>query len=108
MTTWRSLGLWAVVAAPASMVAKVLVGSALWSLAPQAASPAAAADAETPVGIIAAQIRRQGYTCDKPKSAKRDPAASEPNQEVWILTCEAETYRVELIPDMAAKVERID
>jgi hypothetical protein len=27
---------------------------------------------------------------------------------VWILQCESGSYRVRLIPDMAAKVEKID
>jgi hypothetical protein len=63
---------------------------------------------ETPKEIIADQIRRQGFACGGPLSAERDHARSKPNQAVWVLKCEAATYRVRLTPDMAAHVERID
>jgi hypothetical protein len=38
----------------------------------------------------------------------RDAQASKPDEEVWLLRCEGASYRVRLIPDMAARVERID
>jgi hypothetical protein len=63
---------------------------------------------ETPQNDIAAQIRRQGYTCDKPESATRDREHSKPNAAVWILKCENRSYRVRLTPDMGAAVEAID
>jgi hypothetical protein len=63
---------------------------------------------EVPAEIIAVQIRDQGYACDRALSAKRDEKLSKPNEAVWILKCENATYRVRLIPDMAAKVERLD
>jgi hypothetical protein len=56
--------------------------------------------------IIAAQIRDQGYACNKALSAKRDEKLSKPDEATWILKCENATYR--LIPDMAAKVEKLD
>jgi hypothetical protein len=61
---------------------------------------------EMPAEIIAAQIRDQGYACDKALSAKRDGERSD--DAVWILKCQNETYRVRLVPDMAARVERLD
>ena len=67
-----------------------------------------AEDVESPKDDIAAQIRSQGYACDQPQSATRDPQASKPNEEVWILRCEGASYRVRLIPDIAARVERIN
>jgi len=69
--------------------------------------PAIAGDAERPKDDIAAQIREQGYDCDQPQSATRDVEASKPDEAVWLLTCEDASYRVRLIPDMAAQVERI-
>lgn len=60
---------------------------------------------ETPVAIIAAQIRQQGFTCEEPRRAERDVQASRPNEVVWMLICENTTYRVTLIPNMAARVE---
>ncbi len=69
---------------------------------------AVAGDVEGPEDDIAAQIRAQGYTCDKPQSATRDDQASKPDEAVWVLRCEGASYRVRLIPDMAAQVERID
>ncbi len=67
--------------------------------------PAQAAD-EMPAEIIAVQIREQGYTCDKALIAKREHP--ELDDAVWILKCNNASYRVRLIPDMAAKVERLD
>ena len=63
---------------------------------------------EDPTNIVADQIRAQGYKCDTPQSAKRDAQASKPDEEVWILQCESGSYRVRLIPDMAATVEPLD
>ncbi|HSB58675.1 MAG TPA: hypothetical protein VLD66_03655 [Methyloceanibacter sp.] len=63
---------------------------------------------EDPTNIVADQIRAQGYKCESPQSAKRDPQASRPDEAVWILQCESGSYRVRLIPDMAATVEKID
>jgi hypothetical protein len=62
---------------------------------------------ETPAEIIAVQIRDQGYACGKALSAERDEALSKPG-EAWILKCDNASYRVRLIPDMAARVERVD
>jgi hypothetical protein len=74
------------------------------------AATAFAADAgaqnETPADIVAAQIRTQGFRCDKALDAERVSHA--PNAAVWILRCGNATYRVRLTPDMAARVERID
>ena len=42
-----------------------------------------------------------------PAQAERDQPASRPNETVWILRCGNATYRVTLIPDMAARVERL-
>jgi hypothetical protein len=58
--------------------------------------------------IIADQIRDQGYACKESLSAERDPAYSRPDEPVWILECDNATYRVRLIPGMAADVERLD
>jgi len=63
---------------------------------------------QSPKVDIAAQIRAQGYACDQPQSATKDAQASKPDEEVWLLRCEGASYRVRLIPDMAARVERID
>jgi hypothetical protein len=68
----------------------------------------AASAQEDPTNIIADQIRAQGYKCDSPQSAQRDPQASRPDEAVWILQCESGSYRVRLVPDMAAKVEQIN
>jgi len=57
--------------------------------------------------IIADHIRSQGYVCDSPLSAKRDAHASKPDEQVWALSCAKGRYRVRLVPDMAAVVEKI-
>ena len=69
---------------------------------------ASASPQNDPTNIVADQIRAQGYKCDSPQSAKRDAQASKPDEAVWILQCESGSYRVRLIPDMAATVERLD
>jgi hypothetical protein len=68
----------------------------------------AALGQEDPTNIVSDQIRAQGYKCDSPQSATRDAQASRPDEQVWILQCESGSYRVRLIPDMAARVEKID
>jgi len=65
------------------------------------------ASAETPADMLAAQIRSQGFTCNKASRAVRDAKRSKPDYEVWVLTCENATYRVSRYPDLAAKVEKL-
>jgi hypothetical protein len=65
-----------------------------------------AGEEEQPAEIIAVQIRKQGFECQKPKSAVLEHAQSKPDEPVWILQCENATYRVRLVPDLAAEVER--
>jgi hypothetical protein len=60
-----------------------------------------------PKDMLAAQIRSQGFACDKPQRATRDAKRSKPDHEVWVLKCENAIYRVGRYPDMAAKVERL-
>ena len=62
---------------------------------------------EEPKDTIAAQIRAQGFACDKPRSAVRDAKKSKPDEAVWVLKCNNAAYRIRLNPDMAAKVERL-
>jgi hypothetical protein len=69
---------------------------------------ALALDGEDAKDVIAAQLRDQGYACDNPQSATRDENASGPDEAAWVVTCEGGSYRVKLVPDMAAKVEKID
>jgi hypothetical protein len=62
---------------------------------------------ETPQSMLAAQIRLQGFACDKPLDATRDAKRSKPDHEVWVLKCSNATYRIGRFPDIAAKVERL-
>ena len=62
---------------------------------------------EAPAEIIAAHIRRQGYACETALSAVRNREASRPNEAVWTLRCDNGSYRVRLVPDMAAEVDAI-
>ena len=57
--------------------------------------------------LLAAQIRDQGYVCSKPLSAKKDLTRSRPDQAVWVLRCKNANYRLRLVPDMAARVQRL-
>lgn len=65
-------------------------------------------DQENPKDLIAVQVREQGHACEAPKSAERDESQSGPDSEVWTLECENATYRVRLVPDMAAHIEKIN
>ncbi|WFU43162.1 hypothetical protein QA640_12335 [Bradyrhizobium sp. CB82] len=60
---------------------------------------------ETPQTMLAAQIRLQGFTCDKALGARKDARRSKPDHAVWVLRCGNATYRVSRAPDMAARVE---
>jgi hypothetical protein len=66
-----------------------------------------AATEENPADIIAAHIRTQGYACENALRAQRNRKASRPNETVWTLRCNNGTYRVRLVPDMAAHVELV-
>ena len=56
---------------------------------------------------LAAQLRRQGHQCDGPVSAQRDAERSKPDAAVWVIKCANATYRMRLMPHMAAQVEQI-
>ena len=73
-----------------------------------AAQTGSASNDETAADVVATQIRAQGYLCKEPSDATRDQTASAPDEAVWILNCENATYRVRLVPDMAAQVEKLD
>jgi hypothetical protein len=60
---------------------------------------------ETVRSMLAAQIRTQGFVCDKTLKAVKDVKRSKPDHEVWVLACSNATYRVSRAPDMAAKVD---
>jgi hypothetical protein len=62
---------------------------------------------EMPQDELAAQIRMQGFACDRPLGAKQDTRRSKPDHAVWVLKCGNATYRVSRAPDMAAKVEAL-
>ena len=94
---WRPSG-WRRLPVDVAAAAALTCLSALASLAQEAG----------PAGIIAAQIRTQGYVCTEPVAATRDTAASRPNEAVWMLRCGNASYRVRLVPDMAAEVIRIE
>jgi hypothetical protein len=68
----------------------------------------ARADEEVSADILAVQIRDQGYACEKALSAERDEKLSKADEAAWILKCSNASYRVRLVPDMAAKVELIE
>jgi hypothetical protein len=62
---------------------------------------------ETPPELLASQLRLQGYRCDAPVTAQRDAQLSKPDEAVWIVRCVNASYRMRLIPNMAARVEQL-
>ena len=63
---------------------------------------------ETAKGLLAIQVRSQGYVCNSPVSAKRDKKHSGPDVAVWVKKKKKNTYRMRLAPDMAARVQRLN
>ncbi|MEW9807735.1 hypothetical protein [Mesorhizobium marinum] len=70
-----------------------------------AAAQSDSGDAEAGA-LVAQQIRQQGFSCAEPVTANRDPSVDD--DAVWLLTCADAHYRVRLIPDQAAEVQRLD
>ena len=87
----------------------IALGIALIPVAPAAIDGARRAHAQQipPAVDIAAQVRTQGYPCEGDASALKLTRQSWPDEPLWILTCTNATYRVRLIPDMAARIERV-
>ncbi len=67
-----------------------------------------AAGAKEAADLVATQVREQGYDCKDPVKAERDAQASTPDETMWNLTCKSTSYRVRLVPDMAAQIEQTD
>jgi hypothetical protein len=57
--------------------------------------------------ILAVQLRKQGFECASPQSAERDAKDSQPNETVWIVKCENAAYRMRVVPDIAAAIEKL-
>ena len=66
---------------------------------------AAPVAAETLQSMLAAQIRMQGFSCDRPLTAVRNIKHSRPDRGVWMLKCSNASYQITRTPDMAAKVK---
>ena len=69
------------------------------------AAHAQKAQVEKPQAELAAQVRTQGYVCEKALGAIRDKKRSRPDYAVWTLICNNAAYRVSRAPDMLAKIE---
>ncbi|WP_298369819.1 hypothetical protein [uncultured Bradyrhizobium sp.] len=85
-----------------------LTGLAFAALFTSGLAGSAARAEETLPDLLAIQLRAQGYACDKPLKAERDDKLSKPDNEAWTLTCSNATYRVTRVPDLAAKVEKVE
>jgi len=85
-----------------------LSGALTLTAADAGLSPGVQAQDTSAATIIAVQIRKQGFTCRKVKSALRVPGVTRPDLPIWHLRCKNAAYRVQLVPNMAAKVERLD
>ncbi len=63
---------------------------------------------EPPMDLLATQLRDQGFACDHPEKAQLDEKASKPNERVWLVECKGVRYRMTVVPDLAAKIEKLD
>jgi hypothetical protein len=84
----------------------LLAGVSVAAFLASATWPAAAQD--TPTEILSAQLRLQGYRCDAPVTAERDDHLSRADEAVWIVRCVGTSFRMRLVPDMAARVEQLN
>ena len=72
------------------------------------ASPRPAmAQQETVRSMLAAQIRTQGFVCDKALKSTKDSKRSRPDLGVWTLRCSNAVYRISRAPDMSARIEQL-
>jgi hypothetical protein len=77
-------------------------------LADMPAPAEATENEEVPLDIVADSVRSRGYTCDDPKSAERDEAASKPDEAAWLIDCGNARYRVIYQGDAGVDVEEVD
>jgi len=77
-------------------------------LSPVEGAQAQAVNTATATEVLADQVRSQGYSCDRALGAERNAEASRADEAVWVLKCTNSSYRMRLVPDMAAKVEKIE
>ena len=91
---------------------RVIPWAVLMTLAMSTVNPATAqqrdASQEGPADIVAVQLRQQGHRCDKPVSAESDAARSRPDERAWVVKCANASYRMRLMPGMAAVVEPLN
>jgi hypothetical protein len=72
----------------------------------RAAVAAAASPEEDPsTSIVAAAVRRHGFSCDEAIEAVRDVHHSEPHESVWLLACANQTYKVKFVLDRRVDIE---
>ncbi|MEQ1942379.1 hypothetical protein ABMA32_08140 [Mesorhizobium sp. VNQ89] len=89
----------------ASRQATFAVISLACSLAALSTAAQAQSELSDAAALVADQIRQQGYACEEPASATQDPSVED--DSIWTLTCADATYRVRLVPDQAAQVEKL-
>lgn len=85
----------------------LVLGAALAAITPMVAAAAWAARQDVQdeaAGIVAAQLRRQGFACTAPRDAVLHPGSSLPNETVWTLRCNESAYSVRLLPHLGARV----
>ena len=92
--------------AAGSMMVVALTCSFSLSVRAQQATAAPVA-AETLQSMLAAQIRMQGFSCDRPLTAVSNTKRSRPDRGVWVLKCSNATYQITRAPDMAATVKQL-
>jgi S-formylglutathione hydrolase FrmB len=85
----------------------LLAGAVGYSTALQRGA-AEAAKEDAPAELLAVQLRKQGFRCDSPVTAERDAARTKRDEAAWVVRCANASYRMRLIPDMAAIIEPSD
>jgi hypothetical protein len=77
-------------------------------ITPTQGQVAQAAGDEVPLDVVADSVRARGYACEDPREAKRDEAASKPDEAAWLIDCGNAHYRVVYMGDASVEVEPVD
>ena len=91
-----------------SVTRKVLCAMLVTIVADTGTAQQRSATEETSGEVLAVDLRRQGHRCDAPVTAERDAARSKPDEAAWVLKCANASFRMRLVPHMAAVIEQLD
>lgn len=103
----REARLMSAIGAPSAAIRSAATGAFAGLLLALCCASATAQERSIELKIVADKVRSLGFECRNPSSVERIQAESMPDEPVYVLTCEGVSYRVQLVPDRAARVSQI-